>query len=165
MSAIAPAGKPNNSTGSVAAVCIRAMSSGEAVRAVISHVPAVSCIQLPVFEMTEATRRSRKTGWRSGSQAAFTSRSGRVSEREAVAAQSPEACIAAANGSKPGKEVMDRMGATVRMTMGRRVLYQRNAYSRRDRKLGWGAVATEHPHWGPLRQDGNGREPLVRLKP
>ena len=33
---------------------------------VISHVAAVSCIQLPVFESTDATQRLRKSGWRSG---------------------------------------------------------------------------------------------------
>jgi len=35
----------------------------------MSQVPAVSCIQLPVLEMIEAIRRSRKTGRRKGSQA------------------------------------------------------------------------------------------------
>jgi hypothetical protein len=45
-----PAGKLNNSTGRVAAVCMRALSRGEPVRAAISHVPAMSSIQLPVPE-------------------------------------------------------------------------------------------------------------------
>jgi hypothetical protein len=45
------------------------MRSGDVVSAVISHVPAVSCIQLPVFEIIEAIRRSRKTRRRNGSQA------------------------------------------------------------------------------------------------
>jgi hypothetical protein len=66
MSAVAPAGKPSSSTGKLAAVCIRAMSNGEAVSAVISQVPAVSCIQLPVFETTDASKRSRKSRRRNG---------------------------------------------------------------------------------------------------
>jgi hypothetical protein len=45
---------------------MRAMSSGEVVRAVMSHVPAVSCIQVPREEMVEAIQRSRKRGMRSG---------------------------------------------------------------------------------------------------
>jgi len=73
ISAIAPAGSPNRRTGKVAAVCMREMSNGDVVRAVISHVPAVSCIQLPVLEIIEAMRRSRKTGLRKGTtQGEFT---------------------------------------------------------------------------------------------
>ena len=41
------------------------MSRGDAVRAVMSQVPAVSCIQVPREEMVEAIQRSRKSGmWR-----------------------------------------------------------------------------------------------------
>ena len=36
---------------------------------VISHVPAVSCIQLPTFETTAEAQQLRKTGWRSVPQA------------------------------------------------------------------------------------------------
>ena len=68
MSASAPAGNPSNRTGKLAAVCISAMGSGEAVSVVISHVPAVSCIQLPVSETMDAITRYRKTGRRSGNQ-------------------------------------------------------------------------------------------------
>ena len=53
-------------TGSEAAVCMRAISRGEVVRAVISQVPAVSCIQVPTDEMVEAIQRSRKRGILSG---------------------------------------------------------------------------------------------------
>ncbi len=49
MSAVAPASSPRTTTGRLAAVCISAISSGEVVSAVISHVPAVSCIQLPTL--------------------------------------------------------------------------------------------------------------------
>jgi hypothetical protein len=45
---------------------MRAMSRGEVVRAVMSQVPAVSCIQVPREEMVEAIQRSRKRGMRSG---------------------------------------------------------------------------------------------------
>jgi hypothetical protein len=69
MSAAAPAGTPRNSTGKVAAVCMSAMSKGERVKAVISQVAAVSCIQLPVFDRMEANKRLRKRGRRNGAQA------------------------------------------------------------------------------------------------
>jgi len=46
-------------TGSEAAVCMRAMRSGEVVREVISQVPAVSCIHVPTEEMVEAIQRLR----------------------------------------------------------------------------------------------------------
>src|ERR1700738_5161394 len=67
MSAVAPPSRPSRSTGSDAAVCIRAIRSGEAVSDVMSHVPAVSCIQVPMDETVEATQRSRKSGMRRGS--------------------------------------------------------------------------------------------------
>ncbi len=73
MSAIAPAGNPKSSTGRLAAVCISAMSSGEAVSAVISHVPAVSCIQPPVLDTREASRRLRNRGRRNGAQTEVSS--------------------------------------------------------------------------------------------
>jgi hypothetical protein len=66
MSANAPAGIPSNRTGKLAAVCIRAIGRGDAVSVVISHVPAVSCIQLPVSEMMDAITRFRKSGRRRG---------------------------------------------------------------------------------------------------
>ena len=66
MSAVAPAGSPRKSTGRLAAVCMSAISRGDAVSAVISQVPAVSCIQLPRLETREAIQRLRKRGRRSG---------------------------------------------------------------------------------------------------
>ena len=69
MSAVAPASRPSSSTGMLAAVCMRAMSSGEVVSTVISQVPAVSCIQVPTEETVEASQRSRKSGMRSGAKA------------------------------------------------------------------------------------------------
>ena len=65
-SAVAPARSPRSRTGREAAVCMRAMSSGEAVREVINQVPAVSCIQVPREETVEAIQRSRKSGMRRG---------------------------------------------------------------------------------------------------
>ena len=66
MSAVAPARRPSRRTGRLAAVCMRAMSRGEAVRDVMSQVPAVSCIQVPRLEMVLAIQRSRKSGMRKG---------------------------------------------------------------------------------------------------
>jgi hypothetical protein len=66
MSAVAPASRPKRSTGRLAAVCMSAIRSGEAVRAVISQVPAVSCIHVPTEEIVEAIQRSRKRGILSG---------------------------------------------------------------------------------------------------
>jgi hypothetical protein len=51
---------------------MRAMSSGDAVRTVISQVPAVSCIQVPTDEMVEAIQRSRKSGMRKGAKPEVT---------------------------------------------------------------------------------------------
>lgn len=62
MSAVAPANSPRMTTGRLAAVCISAMSSGDEVIAVISQVPAVSCIQVPTLETVDAIQRSRKSG-------------------------------------------------------------------------------------------------------
>jgi hypothetical protein len=54
ISAIAPAGNANGSTGRLAAVWMSAIRNGDCVEAVINHVPAVSCIQPPVFELMDA---------------------------------------------------------------------------------------------------------------
>ena len=67
MSAVAPASSPSMTTGRLAAVCIRAIKSGEGVRTVINQVPAVSCIQPPRFEMVAAIQSFRKRGAFSGS--------------------------------------------------------------------------------------------------
>ena len=85
MSAVAPASRPRTSTGREAAVCMRAMSSGEAVREVMSQVPAVSCIQVPTEETVLAIQRSRKRRMRRGAK--------------------PEGCGVEAAGGASGGEV------------------------------------------------------------
>src|ERR1700733_7301208 len=62
ISAVAPASNPSRSTGKLAAVCINAISNGDAVSEVINHVPAVSCIHVPTDETVLAIQRSRKSG-------------------------------------------------------------------------------------------------------
>src|ERR1700736_6876634 len=62
ISAVAPASRPSRSTGRLAAVCINAISSGEAVSEVISQVPAVSCLHVPIEETVLAIQRSRNSG-------------------------------------------------------------------------------------------------------
>jgi hypothetical protein len=69
MSAVAPASSPRNNTGKLAAVCINAISSGDVVSTVISHVPAVSCIHVPRLDTVDAIQRSLKSGILSGSNA------------------------------------------------------------------------------------------------
>ena len=61
ISAVAPATRPNSSTGSEAAVCISAISSGDVVSTVISQVAAVSCIHVPTDETVDAIQRSRNS--------------------------------------------------------------------------------------------------------
>jgi len=46
-----------------------ATMSGDDVNEVISHPAPASCIQVPMFEATEAIQRARKSGWRNGLQA------------------------------------------------------------------------------------------------
>jgi hypothetical protein len=72
MSAVAPASSPSSNTGNEAAVCISAISSGDEVRTVISHVPAVSCIHVPTDEMVDAIQRSRNSAIRSGAKPEVT---------------------------------------------------------------------------------------------
>jgi hypothetical protein len=48
---------------------MRATIIGEAVSEVISHTAATSCIQVPMFEVSDAIQSARKRGLRSGSQA------------------------------------------------------------------------------------------------
>ena len=67
MSAVAPARRPSITTGRLAAVCISAISSGDGVSTGISHVPAVSCIQPPRFEIVEAIHSLRKSADCNGS--------------------------------------------------------------------------------------------------
>ena len=52
--------------GRLAAVCISATGRGDEVSAVISQMPAVSCIHPPILDTVEASHRLRNTGSRSG---------------------------------------------------------------------------------------------------
>ena len=48
------------------------MSSGDAVSVVISHVPAASCIHVPMLDTVDAIHRSRNTGIFSGAKPLVT---------------------------------------------------------------------------------------------
>ena len=63
-------------SGRLAAVCISAISSGEAVSTVISQVPAVSCIHVPTLDTVDAIQRSRKSAICSGAKALELLRNG-----------------------------------------------------------------------------------------
>ena len=76
-------------TGRLAAVCMRAMSRGEAVREVISQVPAVSCIQVPTEETVLAIQRSRKSGKWSGAKGERTGKVPGVAGGAAVVVAGP----------------------------------------------------------------------------
>jgi hypothetical protein len=55
---------------------------GDDVSEVINHVAPVLCIQVPMFEATEAIQSARKSGWRSGLHAeVIAGRSGDVIPR------------------------------------------------------------------------------------
>src|SRR6185503_15272620 len=62
MSASAPAGKAINSTGRLRATCTSDTHMGDRVSEVISQPVAMFCIQLPVWEITAATHKLRKSG-------------------------------------------------------------------------------------------------------
>ena len=66
ISASAPAGNAINNTGKLTATCTRATHIGELVSEVISQPVATFCIQLPVYEITAAIHRLRKSGSRKG---------------------------------------------------------------------------------------------------
>src|SRR5579871_6852962 len=74
ISAVAPETNPSNRIGTLAAVCINAINSGDDVSVAISHVPAVSCIQPPTLVTIEEIHRLRKSGRRSGAHADGASR-------------------------------------------------------------------------------------------
>jgi hypothetical protein len=67
-SARAPAGKARKKIGRVVAVCNSAIMTGDEVSDVISQPAPASCIHAPIFEVSEATHRARKSGWRNGRQ-------------------------------------------------------------------------------------------------
>jgi hypothetical protein len=54
--------------GRLVAVCISATIRGDGVNEVISHPAPTSCIQVPMFEVSEAIHRARKVGWCNGRQ-------------------------------------------------------------------------------------------------
>ena len=71
MSAVAPASRPRMRTGRLAAVCMRAMSRGEAVREVIDGAGGV-LHPVPTEETVLAIQRSRKRGIWSGANGEWT---------------------------------------------------------------------------------------------
>jgi hypothetical protein len=68
-SAMAPAGSPIRKTGRVVAACTRATIVGLGARDVISHAAPTFCIQVPMFDATDASQSARNNGCRSGLQA------------------------------------------------------------------------------------------------
>jgi hypothetical protein len=66
---MAPAGSPIRKTGRVVAACTRATIVGLGARDVISHAAPTFCIQVPMFDATDASQSARNNGCRSGLQA------------------------------------------------------------------------------------------------
>jgi hypothetical protein len=58
---MAPAGMLSKNAGKLVAVCIKATSRAEVVSVVTSHTPATFCIQVPMFETTEAIQMARNS--------------------------------------------------------------------------------------------------------
>ena len=69
MSASAPAGRANRTTGKLPNVSTSATSTGEVVNEVINHDSPTSCIHVPMFDTTVAIQSARNTDSRSGLQA------------------------------------------------------------------------------------------------
>ena len=69
MSARAPAGRASSTTGRLLADCTIAISNGDPVREVISHVAATACIKLPMLVTTFADHIERNTGCPNGAHA------------------------------------------------------------------------------------------------
>src|SRR6266404_7606767 len=69
MSASAPAGRANSTTGKLPNVSTSATSTGEGVNEVINHDSPTSCIHVPMFDTTVAIQSARNTDSRSGLQA------------------------------------------------------------------------------------------------
>jgi hypothetical protein len=67
-SARAPAGRARKKIGRVVAVCISAIITGDEVSDVISQPAPASCIHVPIFEVSEASHRARKSGCCNGRQ-------------------------------------------------------------------------------------------------
>jgi hypothetical protein len=69
MSASAPLGSPNKTTGNTDADCTSAIITGDVVKVVISHAEATSFIHMQMFAVSHVPHSSRNTGRRKGSQA------------------------------------------------------------------------------------------------
>jgi len=69
MSASAPLGSPNNTTGNTDADCTSATITGDVVKVVISHAEATSFIHMQMFAVSHVPHSSRNTGRRNGAQA------------------------------------------------------------------------------------------------
>ena len=69
ISASAPLGRPNSTTGNTDADCTSATITGDVVNVVISHAAATSFIHMQMFAVSQVTQSSRNTGRRSGAQA------------------------------------------------------------------------------------------------
>jgi hypothetical protein len=66
---MAPAGRPIRKTGRVVAACTRATSVGLGARDAINHAAPTCCIQVPMFDATDASQSARNNDCRSGLQA------------------------------------------------------------------------------------------------
>ena len=61
-----PPGIEKKKTGSVIAVCSKAIKIGELVNEVMSQAAATICIHDPTLEVMLTIQKNRKTGWRRG---------------------------------------------------------------------------------------------------
>ena len=68
MSASAPLGNPNSTTGNTDADCTSAIMTGDVVSVVINHAEATSFIHMQMFAVSQVPHSSRNTGRRSGAQ-------------------------------------------------------------------------------------------------
>ena len=73
MSASAPLGRPNNTTGNTEADCTNATITGDAVNVVINQAEATSFIHMQMFAVNQVPHSSLNTGRRSGAHAWLTS--------------------------------------------------------------------------------------------
>ena len=60
---------PTRTTGSVVAVCISAIKTGDVVKCVISHTPPTFWNHVPILATNEANQMARKAAMRSGAHA------------------------------------------------------------------------------------------------
>jgi len=69
MSASAPLGRPNKTTGNTDADCTSAIITGDVVKVVISHADATSFIHMQMFAVSHVPHSNLNTGRRKGAQA------------------------------------------------------------------------------------------------